>query len=93
MSKSRRKGKIFIDYLRNGRGATSVAPYSTRARSGAPVSTPLLWEELSPAIGPDYYTVNNLPARLDALPGDPWEGFFASRQSITAAMRRKVGVG
>jgi bifunctional non-homologous end joining protein LigD len=93
MNKARRRGKIYIDYLRNGRGATSIAPYSTRARSGAPVSTPLFWDELSPAIGPDHFTVENLPARLDNLRIDPWEGFFGTRQSITAGMMRKLGIG
>ena len=65
-------GKIFIDYLRNGRGATAVAPYSTRARSGAPVSTPLAWSELSASMRPDHFTVSNLPTRLAHLKSDPW---------------------
>jgi DNA primase len=52
---------IFVDYLRNGRGATAVAAYSTRARSGAPVSTPLAWEKLSTSIRPDHSTVDDGP--------------------------------
>ncbi len=72
MSKRARAGKIFIDYLRNGRGATAVAPYSTRARSGAPVSTPLAWSELSASMRPDHFTVSNLPTRLAHLKSDPW---------------------
>ena len=72
MSKRARAGKIFIDYLRNGRGATAVAPYSTRARSGAPVSTPLAWSELSASMRPDHFTVANLPTRLAHLKSDPW---------------------
>ena len=75
ISKAKRKGKILIDYLRNGRGATAVAPYSTRARAGAPVSMPLFFDELGPAIGPNHFTVENVPARLAALESDPWEDF------------------
>jgi bifunctional non-homologous end joining protein LigD len=91
LPKVRRQGKIFIDYLRNGRGATSICAYSTRARPGAPVSTPLFWEELDdPKLRGNTYTVENLPARLEKLPSDPWEGFAKVRQSITAAMRKKL---
>jgi bifunctional non-homologous end joining protein LigD len=88
-SKSKRQGKIFIDYLRNARGATSVAAYSTRARPGAPVSTPLAWDELSADVGPDHFHVSNLLKRLERLTRDPWDGFFDRRQSITAAMLRQ----
>jgi bifunctional non-homologous end joining protein LigD len=90
MSKKRRQGRIFIDYLRNGRGATSVAAYSTRARPGAPVSTPLSWQELQAIPAPDYFTIDNLPDRLAALPADPWTDFFSRRQSISDAARRKL---
>lgn len=76
VTKSKRKGKILVDYLRNGRGATAVAPYSTRARPGAAVSMPLDWDELSSAIGPDYFTVQNAPTRLAALRTDPWKDFW-----------------
>jgi bifunctional non-homologous end joining protein LigD len=72
MSKQARTGRIFVDYLRNGRGATAVAAYSTRARPGAPVSTPLTWDELSPSVRPNHFTVANLPTRLDHLREDPW---------------------
>jgi bifunctional non-homologous end joining protein LigD len=94
LPKVRRQGKIFIDYLRNGRGATSICAYSTRARPGAPVSTPLFWEELDdPELRGNTYTVENLPARLAAQKSDPWEGFNRGRQSITVAMRKKLGMG
>ncbi len=87
-SKEKREGRVFIDYLRNTRGATAVAPYSTRAKPGAPVSTPIAWDELTPDLRSDHFTVANLPARLAALERDPWEGFGGVRQSITREMRR-----
>jgi bifunctional non-homologous end joining protein LigD len=93
MSKSKRQGRIFIDHFRNSRGATSVAAYSTRARPGATVSTPLRWEELSPAIRPDHYTIENLPRRLARIGSDPWEGFFEVRQSLTRGMKEELGLG
>ncbi|EPE97770.1 DNA ligase D [Rhizobium grahamii] len=77
-TKAKRTGKIFIDYLRNGRGNTAVAAYSTRARPGAAVSMPLEWTELTEEIGPAYFTVDNAPARLDGLRSDPWADFFAA---------------
>jgi bifunctional non-homologous end joining protein LigD len=82
MSKSARKGRIFIDYLRNARGATAVAPFSTRALPKASVSTPLAWEELAEGIRADHFTIDNLRHRLDALRRDPWEGFFSVKQRI-----------
>jgi bifunctional non-homologous end joining protein LigD len=82
MTKSRRKGRIFVDYLRNARGATAVAAFSTRARAGAPVSVPLTWQELSTGIRANQFTVENLRQRLDFLKKDPWEGFFESRQKL-----------
>ncbi len=92
MSKARRKGKVFLDYLRNGRGATAIAPYSTRARPGAPVATPLAWEELDgPDPRGDHWSVETLPARLAAI-ADPWREYSRVRQSITAAMRKAVGL-
>jgi bifunctional non-homologous end joining protein LigD len=94
LPKARRQGKIFIDYLRNGRGATSISAYSTRARPGAPVSAPLFWEELDdPEIRGNTFTVENLPARLDSLKRDPWEGFAKGRRAITAKMLKALGVG
>jgi len=78
IAKSRRRGKILIDYLRNQRGATAVAAYSTRARAGAAVSMPLSWEELSPGVGPAYFTVINAPSRLASLKSDPWADFQAA---------------
>lgn len=75
VTKSKRRGKILIDYLRNQRGATAVAAFSSRARPGAPVSMPIGWEELGPEIGPAHFTVLNAPGRLSALAADPWQDF------------------
>ena len=79
--KARRHGKILIDYLRNQRGMTAVAAYSTRARPGAAVSMPLAWEELAPEIGPAYFTIRNAPARLSSV-ADPWADFRAAAAPI-----------
>lgn len=81
-TKAKRKGRIFIDYLRNGRGNTAVVAYSPRARPGAAISVPLAWSELSDAIGPDHFTINNIQARLSALREDPWKDFFASQKPL-----------
>jgi bifunctional non-homologous end joining protein LigD len=82
MTKSKRKGRIFIDYLRNGRGATSVTAYSTRARAGAPVSTPVDWSELSARLAPDKFTVRNLHQRLARQRQDPWRDLARIKQKL-----------
>jgi bifunctional non-homologous end joining protein LigD len=92
MTKKKRKGRIFIDHLRNGRGATCVAPYSTRAGSNAPVSTPLFWEELSALEAADVFTVENLEQRLSELDADPWADFREKSRSITDEMFRDIGL-
>lgn len=89
VSKAKRRGKILVDYLRNGRGATAVAPYSTRARPGAAVSAPLGWEELGPEIGPAHFTVDAMPTRLASMRSDPWETFRASAAPIPVAPKPK----
>jgi bifunctional non-homologous end joining protein LigD len=82
MAKSERRGKIFIDYLRNVRGATSVAAYSTRAKPEATVSVPLSWDELSTRIASDHFTIANVRTRLDGLTGDPWAAYWTARQKL-----------
>jgi bifunctional non-homologous end joining protein LigD len=92
MAIKKRAGKIFIDYLRNGRGATYVTAFSTRRRPGAPVSTPLRWDELSPKLRADQYTVGNVRRRLAGLKDDPWHGFHEVRPAISGDMLRAVGL-
>src|SRR3984957_5781 len=85
--KARRHGKILIDYLRNQRGMTAVAAYSTRARPGASVSMPLAWEELTSEIGAAYFTTRNAPARLSSS-ADPWADFRAAAAPIEEARKK-----
>ena len=92
MTRSRREDRIFVDYFRNQPGSTAVAAYSTRARAGATVSTPLAWDELCADLHPESLTVKTVPQRMKRLEEDPWAGFRAVRQSITAAMKREVGL-
>jgi bifunctional non-homologous end joining protein LigD len=90
MTKSKRGGKIFIDYLRNGYGATSVAAYSTRAKPGAPVSMPLRWNEVTPDLDPGTFTLETVPKRLHRLRHDPWAELAKIRQTISPDMQRQV---
>jgi bifunctional non-homologous end joining protein LigD len=92
MSKEKRKGRIFIDYLRNAEGATAIAPYAFRARDNAPVSMPIPWEALKGRdLRYDYFNVGNAARRMAAMKADPWADFGAVRQTITAAMLESVG--
>lgn len=86
-----RVGRIFIDYLRNGKGATTVAAYSLRAREGLPVSVPIWREELSQLKGADQWNIGNLHERLAQF-DDPWSEMARTRQSITARMRKQLGI-
>lgn len=92
MSLKKRAGKIYVDYLRNGRGSTYVTAYSTRRRPGAPVSTPLRWDELNPRLRADRYDAGNLKRRLAGLDEDPWAGYADIRQRITDDMLRAAGI-
>lgn len=83
MSKAARPGKIFIDYLRNERGATAVTAYSPRARAGAPVSFPLDWRELRKTQAGNFATVLDVPTRLKKRKKDPWADLLHVRQTIS----------
>jgi bifunctional non-homologous end joining protein LigD len=84
MSKAKRAGKIFVDYLRNDVTSTAVAPYSARAREGAPASTPLAWEELSVNLKLSSFTIDTVPQRLKKQKKDPWQDFSKTNQKIAA---------
>jgi bifunctional non-homologous end joining protein LigD len=82
ISKAERRGRIFIDYLRNDATSTAVAAYSTRSRAGAPVATPVTWDELIPALDPAAFNVNTVPERLARIGGDPWREMGKVRQGL-----------
>ncbi len=92
MTKSRRAGRIFVDYLRNGRGATAIAPYSTRAKPGATVAVPLHWDELDSINRADAFSLDNIDDRLKRLRKDPWRGFDDVRQAITKGLLAEVNI-
>jgi bifunctional non-homologous end joining protein LigD len=83
MRKALRKGKIFLDYLRNQRGATAVASYSMRARVGCPVAVPLAWDEIEKLSGGAAFDIHTVQQRLKKLRKDPWKDLWTSRQSLT----------
>jgi bifunctional non-homologous end joining protein LigD len=87
MAKAKRKGRIFIDYLRNDRGATAIAPYLTRARAGAAVAAPITWAELARTESAAAYDVTKMARRKS----DPWKGYFEVKQSLTPALLRAAG--
>ena len=88
MSKTKRDGRMFLDYLRNGQGATAICPWSTRARAGGPCAVPVSWDELPGLGGANVFDVFAAAAR--AQEPEPWEGYFESEQTLTGAMRNAV---
>jgi bifunctional non-homologous end joining protein LigD len=88
-AKAKRKGRIFVDWLRNERGATAIAPYSTRARKGAPIATPVDWDELKSLAAANLFRISDMADRLARA--DPWADSTGWKQSITKAMIGKVG--
>jgi len=93
MAKEKREGKIYVDYVRNTRGATAIAPYSTRAHEHATIAVPLRWSELSGRIRPDTFTIANIRYRLGRLKGDPWDGYLEAQRSQTLATAIKRAAG
>lgn len=87
-----RKTPPFADAPRNQRTATCIAPYSTRAKPGAPVSVPIAWEELDEGVRSDQFNTSIPPRRLESLKNDPWAEIDTLRQGITAGAKRKIGM-
>ncbi|WP_321798550.1 DNA ligase D [Caballeronia sp. J97] len=92
MGMQNRKGKIFIDYLRNNRGSSTVAAFSLRARPGLGASMPLSWHELDTVTSGDQWNIGNVRERLDALKQDPWAGYDETRQRLSAEMKKRLGI-
>jgi bifunctional non-homologous end joining protein LigD len=94
MAKAHRKGKVFVDYLRNVRGANAVGAYSTRAREGAPVSVPVEWDELDRLSGPKDFTVAEAPLRVLSFgtgqTRDPWARYRDLKQRVPASLTRAL---
>ncbi len=90
MGAQNRKQKIFVDYLRNNRGSSTVAAFSARARPGLGVSVPLAWDEVAQTTGGAQWNIENLHERLAELKSDPWADYPKTRQRITAAMRKRL---
>jgi bifunctional non-homologous end joining protein LigD len=88
MAKSQRTGKIFVDYLRNGAGATAVLPYSARTKPGLPVAMPIAWNDLK-SVNPLEFTVQTTPAILKKRKKDPWADFFALEQALPKTLVQK----
>ncbi len=81
-----RKNKIFVDYLRNGFGATAVAAFSPRWRPGVGVSTPVAWDEIDEDIRGTHFNLRNVPDRVAKQRKDPWAGYWTAKQSLTRTM-------
>jgi bifunctional non-homologous end joining protein LigD len=93
VTKSRRSGRIYVDYLRNVEGATAIAAYSVRAKANAPVAMPIDWTELDHDVRFDYFNVRNVPAQLRKRKRDPWDRLPRVRQALTDAMLAQVRAG
>jgi bifunctional non-homologous end joining protein LigD len=86
--KAKREGRVFVDYFRNERGSTAIAPFSTRARKGAPVATPVGWDELARLPGGNAFSLVEAAARAAAP--DPWTGYFELKQVVTTTMFDRI---
>lgn len=89
-SKSARKGKIYLDTLRNRFGATSIAPFSTRAKDHATISMPIAWEELVGLTAGNVYSISNAFHRMEHLTMDPWVDFYETNQGLSQSLLKKL---
>jgi bifunctional non-homologous end joining protein LigD len=94
LAKAQRKGKVYVDYLRNVRGANAVGVYSTRAKEGAPVSVPVDWDELDRLSGPKDFTVAEVPLRVlgfgSSQAVDPWARYRTLKQRVPESLTRDL---
>lgn len=87
-----RIGRIFIDYLRNSQGATTICAFLARTREGMPVSVPIYREEVAELKGANVWTIHNVHERLAEVGDGPWKGVSSAKQTITSEMRRRLGM-
>jgi bifunctional non-homologous end joining protein LigD len=92
-SRAARGGRIYLDYLRNGYAASAVAPYSTRARAGAPVSLPVAWSDLNDSLHPAEFDVRSVASLLKRRARDPWAGYAAVKQSLDRGVLERLHSG
>ena len=85
-----RKGRVYVDFLQNGYGKLTVAPFSVRPLPGAPVSTPLRWSEVSTRLEPKKFTLKTVPTRLRRMKSDPWRDLLTASPDLTTALARLV---
>jgi bifunctional non-homologous end joining protein LigD len=90
-AKEARAGRVYVDYLRNAQGATTVAAYSLRARPGLPVSMPIEWSDLASDVRGGHFSIENAATFLARRRVDPWADYERSRQTLSATLRRAVG--
>jgi len=91
-TKAQRKGRIFVDYLRNARGATAIAAYCTRARAGAPIAMPITWEQLPEIESASQFRLDNVDAWLAQRGEDPWKDYWKLRQRIGRSLLERFGI-